>query len=72
MNKFEVSGVVLLVLKKTFDLVDHDLLLTKLAIDPLQIHVLYHFENYIFLIERTASYSMVLPGPYTVGASRLL
>ena len=32
MNKSEVSGVVLLELKKAFDLVDHDILLKKLAI----------------------------------------
>ena len=35
MNKLEVSSVVLLDLKKTFDLVGHDILLKKLTI--------YHF-----------------------------
>ena len=32
MNKSEVSGVLFLDLKKAFDLVDHDILLKKLAI----------------------------------------
>ena len=32
MNKSEVSGVVFLDLKKAFNLVDHDILLKKLAI----------------------------------------
>ena len=32
MNKSEVPGVVLLDLKKAFDLVDHDIILKKLAI----------------------------------------
>ena len=44
MNKYEVSGVVFLDLKKAFNLVDHDILLKKLDIYLKKTHMFsYHF-----------------------------
>ena len=47
MNKSEVSGVVFLDLKKAFDLVDHDILLKKLAIYLENSSSLPFFESYL-------------------------
>ena len=62
MNKSEASGVVFLNLKKAFDLVDHDILLMKLTI-YLKNSCSLPFLNHIFIIERSASYSMALTPP---------
>ena len=47
MNKSEVSGVVFLDLKKAFDLVDHDILLKKLAIYLKNSSSLPFFKSYL-------------------------
>ena len=47
MNKSEVSGVVFLDLKKAFDLVDHNILLKKLAIYLKNSSSLPFFESYL-------------------------
>ena len=47
MNKSEVSGVVFLDLKKAFDLVDHDILLKKLAICLKNSSSLPFFKSYL-------------------------
>ena len=62
MNKSEVFGVVFLDLKKAFDLVDHDILLKKLAIYLKNSSSLPFFKSYLH--NRTqCSYSMALTPP---------
>ena len=62
MNKSEVSGVVFLDLKKVHGLVDHDILLKKLAI-YLKNSSSLPFFNHIFIIELNASYPMAFTPP---------
>ena len=47
MNKSEVSGIVFLDRKKVFDLVDHDILLEKLAIYLKNSSSLPFFKSYL-------------------------
>ena len=66
MNKSEVSGVVFLDLKKAFDLVDHDILLKKLAIYLLKKRkkkVQYHFLFKSYLHKKTQY--VLLHGSYS-------
>ena len=59
--------MVFLDIKKAFYLVDHDILLKKLAIDLLKKKAVIMFStiflNHIFVIKRVASYSMALTPP---------
>ena len=61
MNKSEVSGVVFLDLKKAFDLVDHDILLKKLAIYLKNSSFLPFFISYL----NNRTQCVLLHGPYS-------
>ena len=66
MNEGELTGVVLLDLRKAFDLVDHKLLLHKLSMYKVSDHALKWFESYLIDRKQAVKINDALSEPLTV------